>query len=133
MLIAGGRHARFSVGYAQQIIINPDTKHVSIAANIEYYEDRSESLDIEDVLTPSFSVNFIPHDRELFHFGITSSAYWMRFDLDWSAAASGAVKVLEFGPPKLVGGIVRGGIELYRIDEQGNLISQYILGTQANE
>jgi signal transduction histidine kinase/CheY-like chemotaxis protein len=122
-----------SVSTAQQITIDPDADHVLIAAGIEYYEDRSESLDIEDVLTPSFSVNFIPHDGELFHFGITSSAYWMRFNLDWSAAGPDAVKVLEFGPPKLVAGIVRGGIELYRIDEQGNLISQYILGTQANE
>ena len=119
-----------AISQAQLITIDPAQERLSIAEYIEYYEDASEALTIEDVLSPNFSVNFIPHDRDLFHFGITSSAFWMRFDLDWSQGNPGAAKVLEFGPPKLVAGFVRGGIELYRVDDQRNLVSQYILGTQ---
>ncbi|MDA1369524.1 MAG: sensor histidine kinase [Proteobacteria bacterium] len=122
-----------SISLAQQITIDPEQERLSIAEYIEYYEDGSEALTIDDVLTPNFSVNFIPHDRNLFHFGITSSAFWIRFDLDWSQSNSGAVKVLELGPPKLVAGFVRGGIELYGVDEQGNLVSQYTLGTQVSD
>lgn len=115
---------------AQSIVINSDSGPQSIAMDIEYYEDASESLTIEDVLTPSFAVNFIPHDREILHFGITSSAYWIRFDLDWSSAAPNSARVLEFGPPKIVGGIARGGIELFVVDDNGELVSEYTLGTR---
>ena len=88
-----------SISLAQLITIDPEQERLSIAEYIEYYEDGSEALTIDDVLTPNFSVNFIPHDRNLFHFGITSSAFWIRFDLDWSRSNPGAVKVLELGPP----------------------------------
>jgi signal transduction histidine kinase/DNA-binding NarL/FixJ family response regulator len=102
----------------------------SIAANIEYYEDASESLTIEDVLSPNFSVNFLPHNRDILHFGITSSAYWIRFNLDWSETKPGAARILELGPPKIVAGVIRGGIELFVVGDDGKPVSNYVLGTQ---
>lgn len=97
-----------SVLAAQQIVIDADTIQTPIAQYVEYYEDSSETLTIEEVLAPNFDVNFIPHTRDILHFGMTSSAYWVRFQLDWSEAGEDPTRVLEFGPPKLVGGVVRG-------------------------
>lgn len=117
---------------AQTIQVSGETGHQAIATNIEYYEDASELLTIEDVLSPSFSVNFLPHNRDILHFGITSSAYWIRFNLDWSDAAPGTTKILEFGPPKIVAGRIRGGIELFAVNEDGKPVSNYVLGSLSN-
>lgn len=83
----------------QAVVISNDAERVSIADYLEYYEDGSEALTFEDVLAPNFSVNFIPYDRDILHFGITSSAYWLRLNLDWSNVPADTVKILEFGPP----------------------------------
>lgn len=114
---------------AQAIEVRPDSETIPVTESVEYYEDSSELLTIEDVLAPDFAVNFIPYNRDLLNFGITSSAYWVRFTMDWSGMEPGAQKILEFGPPKIVAGIQRGGIELYTFNDQGQLESEYILGT----
>ena len=118
---------------AQTISIDPDSARLAVAGFVEYYEDSSESLTINDVLAPTFGVNFIPHSRDILHFGITSSAYWLRLNFDWSEMEPGAQKVLEFGPPKIVAGVVRGGIELYVIDQAGGVRTSYFLGKQDSE
>jgi|SaaInlV_150m_DNA_6_1039752.scaffolds.fasta_scaffold02047_5 two-component system, sensor histidine kinase LadS len=121
-----------SLANSQAVIVTSDTAELRIADSVEYYEDNSESLSIQDVLSPNFAVNFIPHDRDILHFGVTSSAYWVRFTLDWSQVEEGTSKILEFGPPKLVAGVTRGGIELYMLNDNGELIQDYILGTQTS-
>lgn len=60
---------------ANAIAITEQDVEQPIAAGIEYYEDGSELLTIADVLAPNFNVNFIPHQRDIVHFGLTSSAY----------------------------------------------------------
>lgn len=127
--------ALLAAGYAdaQQVVVDPNSDKQSIANAIEYFEDSSEALTIDDVLAPNFGINFIPHSRDILHFGITSSAYWVRFNLDWSELAPNTTRVLEFGPPKLVAGIARGGIELFTIGDDGRLVSEYTLGTLTNE
>lgn len=126
--------ALLSIGlsYADTVPIDRASDFLAIANAVEYYEDSSESLTIDDVLAPNFNVNFIPHDEDILHFGITSSAYWVRFNLDWSALEHSESKILEFGPPKLVAGVIRGGIELFVVDDEGGLVSRYTLGTQEN-
>ncbi len=115
--------------HAQSLLLEPATERVAIASSFEIYEDSSESLTIAEVTAPNFNVNFIPHERDILHFGITSSAYWLRINLDWSRMPAGSQKVLEFGPPKLVAGVVRGGIQIYTIGESGQVVSEYSLGT----
>jgi len=124
-----------SAGYAnaQRVVVDPNSEKHSIADALEYYEDSSEALTIEEVLASNFGVNFIPHNRDILHFGITSSAYWLRFNLDWTEAGANTTKILELGPPKLVAGRVRGGIELFVIGDDGSLLSRYTLGTQTSE
>ena len=118
---------------ADTIQVDESLDAVAVTLSVEYYEDGSEALSIDDVLAASFDVNFIPHDRDILHFGMTSAAYWVRFNLDWSQVGHGGQKILEFGPPKLVGGVVRGGIELYTIGPDRTVDSRYVLGTLDSE
>lgn len=119
-----------SLSHADTVLVDRESEFLALADAVDYYEDSSESLTIDDVLAPNFGVNFIAHDEDALHFGITSSAYWIRFDLDWSALEHSESKILEFGPPKLVAGFIRGGIEVFIVDDDGELVSQYTLGTQ---
>lgn len=128
-LVAGMIIFGLDTAVAQSIAITTEPGPQTVASNIEYYEDASESLSIEDVLSPGFSVNFLPHNRDIFHFGITSAAYWIRFKIDWSEVPAGTPRILEFGPPKIVAGVIRGGIDLYTIDANGQPSSNYKLGT----
>ena len=73
------------LSHADSIRLDGESDFLALANTATYYEDSSESLTIDDVLAPTFGVNFINHDADILHFGITSSAYWVRFDLDWSA------------------------------------------------
>lgn len=118
---------------AQTLQLSVDQQTVAVSNFIEYYEDASELLTIDDVLAENFDVNFIPYNRDLLNFGITSSAYWVRLNLDWSAMPSSAQKILEFGPPKIVAGPARGGINLYTINDQREIETEYILGSLQSE
>jgi two-component system, sensor histidine kinase LadS len=122
----------FQNAHGQTIQVDDSADSTSIAQFVEYYEDASELLEIEDILASNLDVSFIPHDNDRMHFGITSSAYWVRFNLDWSASNGTTTKILEFGPPKHVPGIIRGGIDIYVIDEAGNLSFNYRLGSLGN-
>ncbi len=119
------------VGFANAdtVVVDYESDFVALADSVEYYEDGTEALTIDDVLAPNFGVNFIPHNGDILHFGITSAAYWVRFDLDWTTSEGAGDKILEFGPPKLVAGFIRGGIDLFVVDDNGELASQYTLGT----
>lgn len=117
---------------AQSLLVDPEASQTPVAPYIDYYEDPSASLAIEDMLDPAFAVNFLPYGDERLNFGVTSSAFWFRFDLDWSEAGD-TKKILEFGPPKIVSGIARGGIDVFLIDEQGNPSWQYSMGTHLDE
>lgn len=119
--------------YGQDIAIEPDVPEQSIAAQIEYYEDGTELLTIDDVLNSSFDVNFIPQRRDIAHFGLTSAAYWLRFKLDWSDVQADTSRVLEFGPPKIVADLVRGGIEVFVIGDDRQVQSRFILGAKQTE
>ncbi len=119
-----------SLSHADTVLVDKELGFLALANAVEYYEDSSESLTIDDVLAANFGVNFIAHNEDILHFGITSSAYWIRFDLDWNTLEHSESKILEFGPPKLVAGVIRGGIELFIVNDDGELTSQYTLGTQ---
>jgi hypothetical protein len=118
---------------AQAISVDPDTARLAVAGFVEHHADNSESMTINDVVAPTFDVNFIPHSRNILHFGISSSAYWLRLNFDWLEGEPCDHKVLEFGPPKIVEGIVRGGIELYVIDQADDVRINYYLGWQDSE
>lgn len=117
---------------AQTLQVDPDSQQVAVSPYIEYYEDTSTALEISDILAPGFAVNFLPVQVENLNFGVTTSAFWFRLNLDWSNAED-VNKVLEFGPPKIVSGIARGGIEVFALDAQGQPYWRHTLGTHVDE
>jgi len=58
------------LNFAETIQVDENLDAVAVTLSVEYYEDSSEALSIDDVLATSFDVNFIPHDRDLLHFGM---------------------------------------------------------------
>lgn len=117
---------------AQSVPVSSETS-IAIAQHAEYYEDVSGSLTLADIRAPGFANNFIPNSNQKLHFGITSSTYWIHFSLDWQSVAPETQRILELGPPKLVAGIVRGGVILYVIDDNGNLQLRHMMGSYGNE
>ena len=67
-----------NLSHADTVIVDRESEFLAIADAVDYYEDSSESLTIDDVLAPNFGVNFISHDDDILHFAITSSAYSIR-------------------------------------------------------
>lgn len=114
---------------ADDIVVTASSTQQPLGIHVEYYEDASELLTIEDVIATNFDVNFLPNNRDTLHFGITSSAYWLRFSLDWSQIDDDIERLIEFGPPKHVPGVIRGGIEVYFVDSRRNILRQVILGS----
>ncbi|MDH5716770.1 MAG: PAS domain-containing protein [Spirochaetia bacterium] len=49
---------------------------------IEFYEDISKSYDIKKILSNDINNQFSKTIKKIPHFGITSSAYWLRFELN---------------------------------------------------
>ncbi len=117
---------------AQPLQVDPESLETAASSFVEYYEDTSTTLTIDDILAPGFAVNFLPVQIENLNFGVTTSAFWFRLTLDWSNAPDES-KVLEFGPPKIVGGIARGGIDVFALNAQGEPYWQYTLGTHEDE
>ena len=118
-----------SIAFSQAGMVISDEPQQSLAPHIEYYEDGSEILGITDILAANFDVNFIPYNRDILHFGLTSSAYWLRFNLDWSEITNDSLRILEFGPPRIVSDLIRGGIEVYVVDSDRQITNQLILGS----
>ncbi len=53
----------------------------SLGTHLEYLEDPTGALNIEDVSSPELEAQFSPSQQEVLDFGVTSSAYWVRFEL----------------------------------------------------
>jgi len=68
--------------YGQVPQIDLSDPRISLNRTVDYYEDVSGSLSFDDVNDPAFNNNFIANTRDHLHFGLTSSAYWLRFSLD---------------------------------------------------
>ena len=117
------------LGLAQSVSISPDADRMPLDSMVRYYEDSAGSLLIDDVVSAEFRNNFIPNPDDDLHFGLTGSTYWIWFDLDWSQVDPLTRRVLEIGPPKHVVGRTRGGIEIFALDADDNLLFQQRLGS----
>ena len=53
--------------------------HCSLRRSIEFLEDKSGNLTINDVTSPAAAIRFFRSDRETPDFGISDSVYWLRF------------------------------------------------------
>ncbi|MEX0617605.1 MAG: ATP-binding protein [Pseudohongiellaceae bacterium] len=121
-----------SLALGQSVMIGSGEDEIFVLPDAQYYEDNSGSLTISDVSSPAFTNNFIDSERQILHFGLTSAAYWIRFDLDWAGVEPGQSRILEIGPPKHVPGNIRGGVDVYLRDTSGNFRS-YRMGSMDAE
>ena len=52
-----------------------------LGPHLEFLEDPTGDLTINDVASPEFSARFVPSDMDVPNFGFTDSAYWVRLPL----------------------------------------------------
>ena len=64
-----------------KIIWKEDTKHISLGKHISILEDKTNTLKLSDVLSENIAKQFIPSDQEVPGYGVTESAFWVRFKI----------------------------------------------------
>ncbi len=111
---AGGRSALGAIAGLLAVLATPvvssaspativagGRERIPIGGSLEILEDPDRRLTIDDVASASYTDRFTPSSAEVPNFGLTRSAYWVRFRVAGEAAASW---VLEsgFAPTDLV-------------------------------
>ena len=67
---------------AAPAIMLPDSSFdLQITPYLAILEDKTNSLTIDDILTPKKQSEFTPNNRENLRFSISSSSYWLRFSI----------------------------------------------------
>lgn len=90
----------FSQAKAGDVAIGGDAQFVNITPYVDYYEDATGALGIEDVASGRIYSEFIPVRRGAFHAGLSGSTYWFRVRLGISQSVGWGNKwLLEI--PKL--------------------------------
>ena len=74
---------------APPVVIIPGTSSYPLGLNLDILEDRKGTYSLEDVLTPRISRHFAPSTARVPSFGVTDSAYWLRFTVAFPPEKSG--------------------------------------------
>lgn len=77
-----------SVQAQEPVILTDEAGKYPLGLHLSYLEDPTGQLTIEDVTSPGLAGQFIPSNEKIPNFGVTSSAYWVRFQLVNQASAS---------------------------------------------
>lgn len=64
------------------VILDERTDQYPLEPYLEYLEDKEGKWSVDDVVSAEISGNFIPNKKEVFNFGYTDSAYWIRFTVE---------------------------------------------------
>ena len=77
------------ISWARQPTVVPDTVILTddqgqylLGLHLEYLEDPTGILTIEDVTLPEYAARFVPSQKQVPRFGLTDSAYWVRFQVE---------------------------------------------------
>ena len=83
------------ISWAQQpvvipeaVILTDDQGQYPLGLHLEYLEDPTGTLTIEDVTSPEYAARFVPSQKKTPRFGLTDSAYWVRFQVVNAANAT---------------------------------------------
>ena len=68
-------------GMATPLIFEEGEVRIPLGLQLEYLEDPSGKLTLENVLEPELSRQFVQSNSSRPNFGVTDSAYWLRFKL----------------------------------------------------
>jgi class 3 adenylate cyclase len=104
------------------ILSEQELNGLSIAPYIEYFEDESGSLTMEEVLSPAIQEKFQRNEKDSLSFGFKSNPYWFRFVVE-NASEQNIPWILEIGYPML------DRIELYVPDNNG----KYLVKVEGDE
>lgn len=65
----------------QPVMVDENTTKISLGLHIDFLEDPSHTLTIEEISSPSLAGRFFPSTKETPGFGFTKSIYWVRLTL----------------------------------------------------
>lgn len=68
--------------YAQEIPWKRGAESLDIADKIYVFEDTSNKLTIQQIISPAYAKHFHLSNQSILHFGLTNSIYWLRFTLE---------------------------------------------------
>ncbi|MCP4158117.1 MAG: hypothetical protein GY757_61005, partial [bacterium] len=63
------------------VILNENIDKYPLGPSLEYLEDKDGKFTVSDVASVPLSRQFLPNQKEALNFGITDSAYWVRFSV----------------------------------------------------
>ena len=101
------------------ILTETSPKH-SLGRHVEYLEDPTQHLTLDDVISAPYTTQFIPSREDLPNFGFTRSAYWIRYQLQ-NHTSEPVNYLLEIAPP------FTDLITVYRIDSVGKIEKRVIM------
>jgi hypothetical protein len=73
--------AASNYGVATPLIFEEGQERIPLGLQLEYLEDPSGKLTLENVCGPELSKQFVQSHSSRPNFGVTDSAYWLRFKL----------------------------------------------------
>jgi signal transduction histidine kinase/CheY-like chemotaxis protein len=62
----------------QPVVVDENTQKISLGLHVDFLEDPSHILTIEEISSPSLAGRFFPSTKETPGFGFTESNYWVR-------------------------------------------------------
>ncbi|MFK8329557.1 7TM diverse intracellular signaling domain-containing protein [Pseudomonas sp. BJa5] len=100
---------------AQAVDFDDSTRSLPLGRLMQVYEDRDGNASIAQVSAPAFSEHFHPHQADVLNAGYSTSVFWIRLDLHYTALPSAAPRswLLELAYPPL------DHLELYLADASG--------------
>ncbi|AIL59903.1 sensor histidine kinase [Pseudomonas alkylphenolica] len=100
---------------ATAVDFDDSTRSLPLGRVMQVFEDRDGNASIAQVSAPSFSEHFRTHQADVLNAGYSSSVFWIRLDLRYTALPSAAPRswLLELAYPPL------DHLELYLPDSSG--------------
>ena len=74
----------------EPVVVNRDSSEVPLGRSLEYFEDESRALVLEDILMSSMQEQWRKLEVETPNFGFNESAFWIRFSLEAETRLSGS-------------------------------------------
>ena len=106
---------------AASMMIDYSVDKQDLSPYVRYYMDTSKQLEIADINKPNTTVWLPPQDKRL-NFGFSNAAIWLTTTLS-NPSNTSVDKVIEL-PYSLI-----DNVEFYHINQQGRLLSNYIMGS----
>jgi class 3 adenylate cyclase len=102
-------------GAAQGVVLDGLTERESLWGSLYILEDQQAQFSLSDVQSSARSGLWKVSEKEVPHFGLSDSAYWLRFDLKVETSLA-KIWVLELGHAYL------DQIDFYRVDANGEVL-----------